>query len=179
MGKKIYSNWTSPTGERSGLAVEQYSIPKPVPEKQSGQYYTSFQKTTTGISAGSASTWIIFSSFINTRVVIQSIEVNALRTDSTGVPQTLNKISMTLSSTIGGPVKSPGLSVLPFRTGGVFTDMVNTSITWQGPPDNTQIYFDGPYVLETTCSYSFQAVANANFLLNDRLVWSCVIKWTV
>lgn len=179
MGKKLTAKWTNLAGRKQALSVEAYPIPQPQPAKGGGIYYTSFQKTSTALPAGTTASWTIFSSFMTARVIIQQIEVNAVRRDSTGAPQTLNKIEMNLASTIGTSVKSPGLSTLPFRSGGTFPDVVTSSITWQGPPDNTQILFDGPYILETTCNYTLQATARANFALNDSVIWSCVVKWSV
>lgn len=160
--------------DKSG-SFEFYPIPNSRPEINKNQRkFSSFYLTETGLTAAGSRSWsIIPSRKLTSPVIIHSMDIQVTHLSSTVTYAVANKLVVDFNFTGGN---NSGFSTFPI-SGAAIPSQVYNRINFQGPPDNTQIHFDGPLRIDADITISQTAILYATINAGDGLIWTAYIQW--
>ena len=153
------------------LTVKRYDIPKANSQGVSVNV-TNFEKTDSALPAGNSRLWSVFSDFTRIKTFwIDSIRINAFRTNSSGAIQTISVLSATLSA---AGTTMTGLS--SWVTTGNPADLDTQFIVFSSSPSSYGCVFNGP-ILYSSSQIRLEVTAYNAITLNDIIYWNCQIYW--
>lgn len=170
--KKSKSFFTPIGEDRKPITVESYPIPQrpSAANPNSNLKVTSFYKTDTGLAAGVMRQWApINNRPLQSSIILYRIDLQAIKLNTSVAYSVLSKLVANLN------FNTTQLSALPANN---LSNQTFTQITFMGPPDNTQISWEGPLKIEPNSNMTFSVDAYATISAGDSIIWTAQFYWT-